>query len=286
MKRLLLLSSVIAVFLTCPLCHAGQGRIRNASQPLESRQSLAASIEVHRANPGELKFVTQLPSELPQRVMGFTYDGEKLWAMIYQGRGRYATLNPSTLEWQISNSEEQHKAIIEVARLFQSPGGISFANGKLWVASSYGVSFGCIDTQNWKVTHFFNGKYREDRASQSYSGMAYDGRYLWVAWHWFRYNLPATQTQLLLKIEPETGEVVTQFPLPPGTQNDGTHGLAWDGTKLWHMKDSKLSSIDPFTGDVIDQYYIGEIKRPSGLAWDGQALWIAEFEGKIWRLTL
>lgn len=65
-----------------------------------------------------------------------------------------------------------------------------------------------------------------------------------------------------------------------------THGLTWDGTRLWHMKDSRLSSIDPSTSEVIAHYTLDQIKRPSGLAWDGEALWIAEFHGTIWRLSL
>jgi hypothetical protein len=72
--------------------------------------------------------------------------------------------------------------------------------------------------------------------------------------------------------------------MPAGTRNDGMHGLAWDGARLWHAKDNRLSSIDPSTGRVTARYILDQLKRPSGLAWDGQALWIAEFEGKVWLL--
>jgi len=101
--------------------------------------------------------------------------------------------------------------------------------------------------------------------------------------NWFRYDLPVSQTELLLKVDPETGQVVCQYPAPGGTRSDGTHGLTWDGTRLWHMKDNQLSSIEPSTGEVTAQYVLNEIKRPSGLAWANNALWIAEFEGKVWR---
>jgi hypothetical protein len=50
------------------------------------------------------------------------------------------------------------------------------------------------------------------------------------------------------------------------------------------MKDNRLSSIEPSTGEVTATYVLDGIKRPSGLAWANNALWIAEFEGKIWRL--
>lgn len=232
----------------------------------------------------ELKLVAQLPPELPQRIMGLAYDGNKLWATIYLGRGSYATLDPSTLSWGSNHEIEHYKVISKVAGAFQSPGGICFAEDRLWIIGAYGESFGSINKQTWKVERLFKGKQREDKASQFYSSIAYDGNHLWIVWHWFRYDLPVWQTQLLLKVDPGTGKVVGQYPAPGGTRNDGTHGLTWDGATLWHMKDNRLSSIDPSTGTVTAQYVLDQIKRPSGLAWANDALWIAEFEGKIWHL--
>lgn len=280
-----LLSSVVIILLICPLSHATQNYFEVNSSVVGER-SFAGNTKAVEPDIGELKLVAQLPAELPQRVSGFAYDGEKFWAAIYLGQGRYATLDPSTLSWKISDSEEQHKAIREVAGAFQSPGGICFVNGNLWVAGSYGGSFGSIDTGSWKIERLFKGRQRDDPASQSYASMAYDGSYLWIAWHWFKYKLPESQTQLLLKVDPATGKVIATYPLPAGTPNDMTHGLTWDGTRLWHMKDSKLSSIDPATGMVVAQYTLDQIKRPSGLAWEGRALWIVQFDGKVWRLSL
>ncbi|HUS09610.1 MAG TPA: hypothetical protein VMZ30_04015 [Pyrinomonadaceae bacterium] len=232
----------------------------------------------------QLQLVARLPPELPQRIMGLAYDGEKLWATIYLGRGRYATLDPLTLGWALDEQDEHSRIIGRVAGAFNSPGGICFAKDVFWIAGAYGESFGSIDKQSWKVQRLFKGKQRADWASQFYSSIAFDGKHLWIAWHWFRYALPVSQTQLLLKVDPETGKVVGEYPLPGGTRNDGTHGLTWDGARLWHMKDSKLSLIEPSTGLVTAQYVLAEIKRPSGLAWVDNALWIAEFEGTIWRL--
>ena len=157
-------------------------------------------------------------------------------------------------------------------------------NGKLWIAGAYGKSFGSIDINTWKIDRLFKHMQRADKASQFYSSMAYDGSHLWIVWHWFRYDRPTSHTQLLLKIDPETGNVVAEYPAPAGSRPDGTHGLTWDGSRLWHAKGNRLSAIDPATGNILAEYYLSELKRPSGLAWDGQALWIAEFDGKIWRL--
>lgn len=243
-----------------------------------------AAVSSARPNLEGLQLVAHLPAEVPQRITGFTYDGEKIWVAIYHGRGLYATLDPSTLLWKVSAEEKERNAISEVAGAFASPGGVCFINGKLWVGGSYGDSFGSIDTRDWKIESVFKGKQRQSPGSQSYAGMAYDGNFLWIAWHWTRYNLPPSQTQLLLKIEPESGKVVAEYPLPPGTRNDITHGLTWDGSSLWHMKDNKLSSIDASSGIVTGEYRLGQIERATGLAWDGHALWIAEFDGNVWRL--
>jgi hypothetical protein len=236
----------------------------------------------------ELKVVTQLPPELPQRIMGLAYDGEQLWATIYLGKGRYAKLDPGTLKWSTDTDAKHTNVISIVAGAFQSPGGVCFAKGKLWIVGAYGESFGSINPDTWEIDKLFKGWQQLDpkNASQTYSSIAYDGSNLWIAWHWFRYDQPVSATQRLLKVDPDTGNVIARYPVPAGTRNDATHGVTWDGTRLWHMKDQRLSSIDPSTGLVTAQYVINGINRPSGLAWAKDALWIAEFGGKIWRLPL
>src|ERR1051325_10496851 len=150
-----------------------------------------------------LIYVTQLPPELPRRVNALGYDGEKLWALIYMDKGSYATLDPSTSEWTINHDPEHQRVIAEIAGSFGSPGGVYFDKNTMWIAGAYGDSFGAIDTNSWKIQKQFQGKYRgDDWASQSYSDIAYDGSSLWVVWHLFRYNIPVSQTQLLLKIDP------------------------------------------------------------------------------------
>ena len=260
--RTVLLASLL-VILTCPFAHA---------RPVSSSPNL-----------GELQLVAQLPAELPQRVMGFAYDGRKFWATVYLGRGRYATLDPATLLWTVVTDDQQRKAISEVAGRFESPGAIAFVKRDLWVAGSYGESFGSIDTQTWKIQRLFKVSLGE-RAKQMYSSMAYDGSHLWIVSHQSSCRPPTAKLQVLLKVEPETGKVVAEYSGPPGTPNDATHGLAWDGSRLWHAKDNRLSAIDPTNGQVIASYVLDQVQRPSGLAWDGQALWIAQFDGKIWRL--
>ena len=225
------------------------------------------SAQTTRPEIGQLERASQLPQTLPQRVMGLAYDGENLWATVYLGQGQYGKLDPLTLSWAIDDEKEHHRAITGVARAFGSPGGLCFVNQTLWVVGAYGRSFGSINTGTWKVEKLFEGKRLEDAASQFYSSIACDGSHLWIAWHWFRYDLPTTQTQLLLKVDPETGKTIAEYAAPGGTRSDGAAGLTWDGSKLWYMKDENLSAIDPATGAVVDRYELADVKRPSGLAW-------------------
>jgi len=85
-----------------------------------STNAVAASA---RPNLEELQLVAQLPKELPQRVSGLAYDGQKLWFSIYLGRGQYATLAPRTLEWQISN-DQKSAALIS---------GLAWDGAVLWI---------------------------------------------------------------------------------------------------------------------------------------------------------
>lgn len=258
-----LLPAFLLVILACSLAYA---------VPASSSPNLSG-----------LQLVTQLPEELPQRIMGFAYDGEKFWATVYLGRGRYATLDPATLHWSVSNDDQQHKAISDVAGLYRSPGAIAFVNRNLWVAGAYGASFGSIDTQNWEIQRFFKAN-RLEKPHPMYTSMAFDGSHLWIVSHRSTCKPEALHMQTVLKVDPETGKVLAEFSVPPGKPNDATHGLTWDGSRLWHAKDQQLSAIDPATGQVMAQYLLPQLQRPSGLAWDGQALWIAQFDGKIWRL--
>jgi hypothetical protein len=283
MKFLILLLGI------CPVPHtSARPSVHKSSISSVSISAIRHHVNFSRTSvpaPEKLELITQLPKEMPQRVSALVYNGEQLWAIIYHGQGRYATFDPVTYGWSASYSHEQLQAIRQVAGNFESPGGVCFANGKLWIAGSYGESFGSIDPATWRVERIFKGRQQKDqRASQSYAGMTFDGAHLWMAWHWFNYRLPTSQTQLLLKIDPQTGQVIQQFSLPPGTAIDGTHGLTWDGKQLWHVKDRLLSAIDPSNGHVTAQYTLKALRRPSGLAWDGTALWIAEFEGRIFRL--
>lgn len=234
----------------------------------------------------ELTHVSQVPAEIPQRISGMAFDGEKLWFSVYHSRGRYATYNDQTGEWKYSADETHHNAIRGISQPFSSTSGIAF-NGKiLWLGGSYGESLGSINLDAGQIEKHFTGKLRSDlHNSQSYSSLAFDGKDLWAAWHMTEYKRPASESQQLLKIDQNSGEVLETYPLPPGSRRDVVHGLTFDGETLWHIKDRKLSAIN-LQGRVLSQFILKDLNRPSGLAWDGQFLWIVEFPGKLWKLPL
>jgi len=234
---------------------------------------------------GELKQVSQVPDTIPQRITGMAFDGEKLWFPVYLSKGHYATFNPKTEEWKYSDDEKHHQAVRQISQPFSSSSGIVFVGKTLWLGGSYGESFGSINTETWKVEKHFTQKVRPDLpGSQSYSSFAFDGTNIWAAWHGLAYKLSTSETQLLLKINPETGKIIEKHPLPAGSMPDMVHGLTFDGTRLWHIKDKKLSAID-LNGKVLSQFVLKDVNRPSGLAWDGESLWIVEFYGKVWKLS-
>jgi hypothetical protein len=233
----------------------------------------------------ELKQVSQIPAEIPQRITGMAFDGERFWFAVYLSQGHYATYDPRNEEWKYSDNETQHQVTRRISQPFASASGMAFVGKTLWLGGSYDESFGSINTDTWLVEKHFVQKVRPDLpGGQSYSSLAFDGTNLWAAWHGLAYKLPTSETQLLLKIDPETGNIMDTYPLPAGSKPDMVHGLTFDGEKLWHMKDKRLSAVD-LNGKVLSQITLKDINRPSGLAWDGKSLWIVEFYGKLWKLS-
>ncbi len=234
----------------------------------------------------EMKLIAETPSEIRFHISAIAYNEGKIWAISSHDKGRYAIFNLEDNKWELSDSGEHYKAIREIAGRYNDVGGMTFANEKLWLGSGYGYSFGSVDMKTWKVANNFQRKHRDDNtASQRYAGMAFDGTYLWIAWHWYKYALTNAETQVLLKIEPETGKVIAEYPLPPGQRNAGARGLTYDGENLWDIKGNQLSKIHTSNGNVVSQYQLNEIKYGISLAWDGDSLWIMADKG-LWKLPL
>ncbi len=96
------------------------------------------------------------------------------------------------------------------------------------------------------------------------TGIAYDGKGLWVA---------DRKSDLLYKIDPNNGNIIKSMPSP----SIMPYGLAWDGKYLWV---SDISDKMIYRIDVDQSTTIKSIEAPSpsavGLAWDGKNLIVAD----------
>ena len=97
------------LILVFTLCLLSLSTLATTSRAAFNDSSLPRNVQpaVMRPAPGApiasgLRLITELPKELPQRVSSLAFDGEKLWATIYLGRGIFATFDPATDAWQIS----------------------------------------------------------------------------------------------------------------------------------------------------------------------------------------
>lgn len=102
--------------------------------------------------------------------------------------------------------------------------------------------------------------------------LAWDGKYLWRSKH--------AGTGDLIKIYPETCEIITSFEHLGITRVTQDRGLAFDGKSLWinDFTQKKVFEINPKTGEVLSSFEIPEMgSGSSGIAWDGEYLYLVDW---------
>ena len=235
----------------------------------------------------KMKTVSKLPPEVAQRANALAFDGEKFWIPLYAARGQIVTFDPRTETWDTSQDPKLAAAAVRLFGRTASPGGLTFADGKMWFANAYGDSFGWLDTSDPEKSLKYERTIRADfENGQAYTDLAFDGIYIWASWKAADYNLvDRFKTQLLLKIDPDTGEIASTHQILFGGLSDGAHGLAWDGESLWYGFGNSLRALDR-TGKELAKYSVKGVSRIAGIAWDGDALWLIEFTGKLWKLPM
>lgn len=100
--------------------------------------------------------------------------------------------------------------------------------------------------------------------------LGWDGKYLWK----FKF---AGSGDYLLKIDPQTGEIVGSFKDIGIAQE---HGIAFDGKSLWinDFSSLKVFEVDPNTGKILSSFKIPEMgSGASGIAWDGEYLYLVSW---------
>lgn len=98
------------------------------------------------------------------------------------------------------------------------------------------------------------------------TGLAFDGQSLWLA---------DRLSDLIYRIDPETGRTVESFPAP-GFQIEG---LACEGKLLWLLDNDggKALQWDPKTG-IVEKQLTLHCGSPQGLAFDGEHLWVGDIK--------
>ncbi len=98
------------------------------------------------------------------------------------------------------------------------------------------------------------------------AGTAFDGRHL--------FQIAGGR---ILKIDPETGAVLSTIPAPGGGSDSG---LAWGEGTLWvgQYRDRKIHQIDPDTGAILRT--IESNRFVTGVTWVDGELWHGTWEGE------
>jgi len=106
------------------------------------------------------------------------------------------------------------------------------------------------------------------------TGLAFDGKYLWVA---------DRKSDSLYMVDPDNGTVKKAIEAP-GYQIEG---LAMDSEYLWvlDVEETAIYKLNLKT-EVVEKTIYAPCGTPQGLAWDGQYLWVADYrEDKLYQIS-
>jgi len=109
------------------------------------------------------------------------------------------------------------------------------------------------------------------------SGITVGGGFIWLGSNG-RTNartFRGTDTHMnwILKVNLDSGEIVSRFPAPDG---GGIHGLEWDQDKLWitAFNPTALILVDPNSFKELFKFNIAQ--SPHGLAIEGESIWCSD----------
>ena len=184
---------------------------------------------------------------------GLTWDGTALWNVDGSNNTLYG-LNAT------------NGALVRTLRspLFNTT-DLAYDGLDLWVC-------GESDVNVYKI-NIFNGDIQKRLNLQrgSFTAMEYGQGFLWLA---------DAQSNKILKVDPETAEVLASFP-NPGIR---AGGLASDGGRFWVSDPRTLTIYEIDTGGRVLRKYLSAGQSPQGLAFDGRFLWNADANQKLYQL--
>ena len=170
--------------------------------------------------------------------------------------------------------------IMRPVRTFDIP--CKYPNGLQWVGDELFV----ID-QELDDVHVLDGSGGLLRTihtpTENGSGITVGGGFLWTASNGATRARPrrSTDTGLgwVLKLDPESGEMVDRFKTPDG---GGIHGIEWDDGNIWvtSFSPKAITLVDGKDYGVIRSFPV-ELDRLHGLARDGEGIWCAHTTDRV-----
>ena len=209
--------------------------------------------------PGS-EFFVAAPSKKP---VGLAFDKVHLWSLDREQK----TVN--------SFDPKSGAPLRSYPVKLKDPRALSYNGTDLWIADQGERKLIAIDPKTGEQRASFNLPIPVEKGFDSIEGMAWDGKYLWIAYY-------AGFSSSLNKIDPSNGKLLQSVFVdchPKGLESDGTH--LWT---LCYNGESKPAVIDQRkimdTGHQMlrTRQFIKSIegKSPSGLVYDDQYLWYVD----------
>ena len=152
----------------------------------------------------------------------------------------------------------------------EMPNGLQWQNEELFVIDQKTDNIFILDTKG-------NIKKNIPTICENGSGITIGNGFIWVASNGQtqarQFRGTDTHMNWILKIDCNSGEVVSRFPTPDG---GGVHGLEWDEGKLWitAFNPTALILVDPNSFDELAKFNIEQ--APHGLAIQGDSIWCSD----------
>jgi DNA-binding beta-propeller fold protein YncE len=152
------------------------------------------------------------------------------------------------------------------------PGAVTatWAGEELWLLAAESSEIIQLDPKSGKEIRRIPAPQPSIENSWTYTGLAWDGHYLWVAYS-------AGWSSRIVQLSPENGEEISSVfagAAPLGIYSDGTHlwMLCSGGDSQPAVVDQRLIS-ELTTKKVATREFLGqvEVTEPRGLAFDGQS---------------
>lgn len=152
---------------------------------------------------------------------------------------------------------------------FEHPNGLAASEEGLWIVEqwAWGEHPEHVALVDWETGEELR---RVRTASVNSSGLAYDGRHLWVARN--AREKPAT----ILKVDKNSGATLASFPVP-NAPDSGVHGLEWVNGTVWvtSLGIRQLVQVRDDNWSVVHAIPFNH-SRAHGLAWDNGFLWCVD----------